>query len=172
MLDLAPTSAAIIGCYAAPDALDALDAAPTLDAIGGREAVVTCRVAHDEAMIVGPRAAADEMLTAAARLVGGDADALVLDATDGWFVWTLTGPSPAAALALMSSIDVRGVAFAQGDVAGVCARILAAPDRLHIVVPAMWAEHLRARVVESCASLGVRCATAARPWPAAAEPPR
>ena len=159
MLELSPTDAAVIGCYAAPAALDALDA------LDHEDRAVVCRVAPDEAMVVGPPSAGNELLTAAtARLTSVDADALVLDTTDGWAVWTLAGGSPRAALELLSPLDLRDASFAQGEVGGVPARVLASTDRVDIVVSAMWGEHMRRCVVESCADIGVRCSTASRAW--------
>jgi hypothetical protein len=90
----------------------------------------------------------------------------VLDTTDGWAVWTLSGGSPRAALELVSPLDLRDASFVQGDVAGVPARVLASTDRADIVVSAMWSEHVRRCVVESCAGIGVRCSTPSRAWAA------
>lgn len=166
MLELAPTEASVIGCLAAPEGLDALM---------GSGGAFPCRIARDEAMLVcEKRAASDTLVTAAAQVTAADPDALVLDLTDGWSVWTLVGDSAREAFARLSEIPLEpdGVRFVQGAVAGVPARAIALPDRLHLLVPAMFGEYLRQEILAACSDLGARERSEPTAWapPAAARP--
>lgn len=166
MLELAPTEASVIGCFAAPEALDAL-----MDSAGA----FPCRIAPDEVMLIcEEHAASDTLGTAAAQVTAADPDALVLDLTDGWSVWTLVGDSAREAFARLSEIPLGadGVRFAQGAVAGVPARAVALPGRLHLLVPAMFGEYVREEILEACSGLDVRERSEPLAWapPAAARP--
>jgi hypothetical protein len=79
VLELFETRAAVVGAFAASEALDALRPA----------GAYRCRVASDEAMFVGPPGAGEQLLRDSAAVTAGDADAIVLDVADGWAVWTL-----------------------------------------------------------------------------------
>ena len=152
MLELSATRVSVVGCFAAPEALDALAAA--------HDAHV-CRVAPDEVMLVGePDAAATLVAAAIADATAIDPDAVVLDTTGGWAIWSLAGDAAREAFARLSAVELPDEGSTQGDVAHVPVRVIALPDRLHLVVPAMWREHLRERILARCASLGVEEVTA------------
>lgn len=156
MLELRETRAGVVLCCASADALDAIRA--------GRDAAV-CRTAPDEALVVVPPQAAGRLLAGATgALARADPDAVVLDATDGWCVWTLTGAEGREAFARLSTLLLPAEGFAQGPVAHVPAKVLATPRGLHMLVPAMWREHLRERILAYCADLGVAERTEPRAW--------
>lgn len=140
MLELVSTRASIVACFASTRALDAVSAG----------AATTCRVAPDEAMLVGEATAVDSLVRAVNRLVSDDADALVVDVTDGWAVWTLRGDGSRAAFARLSALELPGEGYVQGDVANVPVRVIARRDVLHLLVPAMWGAYLRERILDRC----------------------
>lgn len=145
MLELSATSASVVLCTASPGAVDAAEA------LGN-----ALRVAPDEALFLGPPGTAAQMVTnVIERARPGDDDAVVLDATDGWAIWTLEGDAARVALTHLSALEVPEVGFVQGDVARVHVKVVASEHRLQLLVPAMWGAHLRERILRDCASLGV-----------------
>ena len=147
-------------CSASPEAVDA--AAAVGDAL---------RVAPDEALVLGPVGTA-EALTAVVteRAAALDDDAVVLDATDGWAIWTLEGDAARAGFTYLSALELPDEGFVQGDVAHVHAKAIVRGDRLHLLVPAMWGAHLRERILSDCAPLGVRERADPQSWLAARRP--
>ena len=139
MLELAREAVSVLGVFAEPAALDALDAH---------------RIAPDEAMVVGDPGAAPDVSV-------DDPQAVVLDATDGWTTYTLTGDGAREAFARLSALRLPDEGFVQGDVVRVPTRVIVDGERLRILVPAMWGEHVRARILARCANLGVREVTPA-----------
>jgi len=135
VLELVASPTSLVGVFGEPDALDALDG--------------VYRIAPDEAMVVGRP---DTIATIALE----DPHVVVLDVTDGWEALTLSGDHVRAAFARLSALRLPDEGFVQGDVARVPARVIVERDRLRILVPAMWAEHLRSRILRRCADLGVR----------------
>lgn len=157
MLELLHTDASVVSCFATPDALD-LVLAPS-------EGVVCCRVAPDEVMLIGEPGAAEGIVHAArGRITEGDPHAVVLDASDGWAVWTLAGSEASEALRRLSAVDPAGRAYTAGDVARVPVRIVSIPGRLHLLVAAMWRDYLRERLLEACEAIGGREAARPVPW--------
>ena len=144
MVELVATRASIVGCFAEPEALDALERTDGAHA---------CRVAPDEVMLVGEAGAAEELVRLVAENVtASDADAAVLDTTDGWSIWSLVGDGARDAFAKLSELELCPEGFAQGDVAHVPTRVIAEAERLHLLVPAMWGAYMRERIL----ALGVR----------------
>lgn len=128
------TRMSVIACHGAPQALDALAAV---------DAAHVCRVAPDETMLVcDPEAAGLVLGHASGVVVAADPDAVVLDVSDGWTAWTLAGDIARDAFARLSAILLPDEGFAQGDVARVPVKVIALPDRLHLLVPAMWGDYL------------------------------
>lgn len=145
MLELIETPTAVVDCLAEPAALDAM-------VVPSRS--VPCRVAADEILLLAhPAEASDVVRQASARLGVLDPDGLAHDVSDGWSSWTLRGSEANQILARLSEIEPPERGFVQGKVAGVPAKILAAPGRLHLMVPSMWGEHLRERLI-ACAPEG------------------
>jgi hypothetical protein len=157
VLELLATDASIVSCFAAPEALDPF-AAPS-------EGVVCCRVAPDEVMLIGQSGGAGDLVEAArGRIVGGDAHAVVLDASDGWAVWTLAGSEATEAFRRLSAVDPTDRTYTAGDVARVPVRIVSFPGRLHLLVGAMWRDYLHDRLLEACRALGGTEGARPAPW--------
>jgi len=158
VLELSATRASVIGCYAAPEALEAL---ATI------ENATSCRVAPDEVMLIVEPGSAEELVRTAADLTTGtDPDAVALDTTDGWAIWTLAGDATRGTFACLSAVALPAEGFVQGSVAHVPVKVVVLPDRLHLLVPSMWHEHLRERILHDCASLGVQEVPGSVDWTA------
>jgi hypothetical protein len=156
VVDLAATRAAVVGCYGSPDAIDEL---------AGTVAAAFVRAAPDEAMLLGaPGGGASLAEIAESALTRVDPDAFAVEATDGWAVWTLTGDGTRLAFSRVSALRLGDDGFVQGSVANVPVRVIALADRVDLVVPAMWAEHVRQRIERDCADIGVM-AGPSREWP-------
>ena len=151
MLELTPTRVSVISCLASQEALAELDAP---------EGAYLCWVADDEVMLVGtPLWAA--LPQAAREALAHDDDAVVLDVSDGWSAWTLAGDGVDDVLARLSELDQSGDGYLQGDVAHVPVRLIAHAQRLHLLVPAMWEEHLRSRIRAAASDFDLRVSPAA-----------
>lgn len=139
MLELARTEAALVGCFASAEALDAVHTPKT---------VTACRVARDELLLIGAPGSAARVAAAASKaLHGGDDDALVLDVTDGWTVWTLGGEDAHDAFERLSMLELPAAGVVQGDVARLPVKVVVDGERLHLAVPSSWAAYLRERIV-------------------------
>jgi hypothetical protein len=148
VLELAATHVAVVVCAGDMSACDAIET------VAG---AVPCRVAEDEVMLAGAPDAVGRLLRdATARALAADPCAVVLDASDGWAAWSLWGDSMEAAFSHLSRLRLPDEGFFQGDVAGVPTKVIRYPRRLHLLVPAMWRDYLRDRILERCRSLGVR----------------
>lgn len=137
MLELAATRSSVVGAFASPEALDALSPA----------GAYRCRVAPDEAMFVAEADVAGALVRDASAVTAGDPDAVVLDMTDGWTVWTLAGDGARDTFAFLSELELPDEGYVQGDVAHVPVRVIARRDRLQLFVPAMWGAYLRERIL-------------------------
>jgi glucokinase len=142
---LSATHAAVTAVYASAEALDRL--APA--------GAVACRIAPDEAMFVAAPQDADRVVRDAGAVTAGDPDAVVLDATDGWAVWTLVGEAAHDAFARLSRLELPVTGFMQGEAAHVAVRVISSSGRIDILVPAMWRDYLRERILARCADLGI-----------------
>jgi sarcosine oxidase gamma subunit len=138
--ELRAVERSVVLCQASTEALDALVA----PGHGSR----SCRTAPDEVMIVADRGReADVEHEVADRIAAFDEDAIVLDVTDGWTAWSLTGGDAREAFAYLSSLELPADGFVQGDVARVPAKVLVEPDGLVLLVPSFWGAHLRERAL-------------------------
>lgn len=155
MLEVSWTPVSVVQVFAEAAALDAL--APA--------GATRCRVAPDEAMFVREAGAGQALLRDAEAVTAGDPDALIVEGTDGWAVWTLTGDRLPDALERLShlELDAGTNGFTQGDVAHVPARIVIDHGRAHVFVAAMWGAYLRERILGRCADFGVTEASET-PW--------
>lgn len=147
MLELALAEATVARCLARADALDSLP---------GLEDVFRGRVAADELMLIALAPGRQDLVeAAAAHLDGIDPDGTVIDETDGWTIWTVSGDAVDEAFARLSALPLPATqsAFLQGAVAGVPAKVVAEPGRLHIVVVASLGHHVRERILAACADL-------------------
>jgi sarcosine oxidase gamma subunit len=152
VLELRETPARVITCVADAAAIDALAAAIRAEVL---------RIAPDEALVVSDAATEDPVSSVEAVASRADPDALVVDASDGWTVWTLEGDAAVDALARLSELPAAE-GFAQGRTAEVPAKVLVAQSRVRLLVESMWRESVRERILADCADLGVREAFDAR----------
>jgi hypothetical protein len=155
VLELSRSTTSVVDCLAAPEACDRV--APT----GGATA---CRIAPDEILLVSEPGAEAALLGVAAAATASDPDALVVEVTDGWAVWTLAGEETREVFARLSAIPLPVEGFTQGEVAHVPVKVLSLPDRLHLLVPSMWGDYLRERILAECTDLGVHESAEAAPW--------
>ena len=101
MAELRDRAVAVVLCSADAAALDALVA----PGHGAR----LLRTAPDEALfVVRPAVAADVMREVEDRIAALDADALVLDVSDGWAAWSLAGDDARRAFSFLSQLDPPG----------------------------------------------------------------
>jgi hypothetical protein len=152
VLELIPTRVSVISCLASHEALT--DLFPP-------DGAYLCWVADDELMVIGKPEATDELQRSAREALTEDDDAVVLDVSDGWSAWTLSGPGTDDVLRRLSELEHSGDGYLQGDVAHVPVRLIAMGDRLHLLVPAMWEEHLRSRIRAAASDLDLRVSPAA-----------
>lgn len=156
MLELARTEVAVVACLASPGALDALPIPAGATAL---------RTAPDELLVLAaPQRAATVREEAAGALAPLEEDTLVLEVTDGWSAWTLSGPQAREAFSRLSTLELPETGVAQGDVARVPAKVVAERERLHLLTPSCWSEHLRERIF--ALTLEVREAAEPRTWEA------
>lgn len=144
MLSIERTHAAIVACFASPQALDTLPAFHETH---------QCRVAPDELLLVAPPALLrDTERRAAAHFAAADPTALVLDQSDGWSVFTLRGDEADSVFAKLSTVPLpkERPAFVQGAVAGGSAKIIVLEGCLHLFVPSTLRHHLAARLQDVC----------------------
>jgi hypothetical protein len=106
----------------------------------------------------------------AGAVTAGDHDAVVVDTTDGWAVWTLEGEARNEAFARLSHLQLRDQGYVQGDVAHIPVRVIVDPSRLHLFVPVMWRGYLRRRILERCSTLDVMERAISAAWGSIAEP--
>ena len=108
-----------------------------------------CRISPGEAALVG-----DVSGTAVrAAVVRLDPDAVVLDVSNGWVAHTLDGPGSREAFARLSELELPVTGALTGEVARIGARVLVEADRIDLLVPSMFAAHVRERIEIDCAEL-------------------
>jgi hypothetical protein len=119
--------AAKVRGFGPPEALDKLTPPPGVRA---------GRVAGDEVLWVGDSGRVGELLeTLGAELSGYGNLATVVDHSDGYALFALTGPERNEVFSRLSSIRVPETdAFVQGNFAGVPARTFCSADRLEVIV--------------------------------------
>lgn len=138
MAELRTVSPTVFAVLASADAIDALRAP------GG---ATTCRVAPREALVIG-----DSDLSAADVAVD-ERGAIVEDVTDGWAGYELVGDDVHEAFARLSELELPEDGFVQGDVARIGAKVVAAPGRVTILVPAMLGAFVEERIRTDCAEV-------------------
>jgi sarcosine oxidase gamma subunit len=119
--------AAKVRGFGPPEALDKLTPPPGVRA---------GRVAGDEVLWVGDSGRAEELLEALGAALSGHGNrATVVDHSDGYALFALTGPERNEVFARLSSIRIPDTdAFVQGNFAGVPARTFCSADRLEVIV--------------------------------------
>ena len=145
MLELHGTDAAIIACSAD---------APALDRLGTPAGVFRARVAPDELWWIGAAADRDALVEQAQEALAS-ADALVVDQSDGWDVWTIRGDDHAAVLErlMLAPLPPERPAFVQGAITGVPGKVVAVRGAAHLFVPSPVGHHLRDRILSVMADL-------------------
>jgi len=108
-----------------------------------------CRVSPGEVELVGDVSEA----AVRAAVVRLDPDAVVLNVSDGWIVFTLEGPGSREAFARVSELELPDSGSLVGEVARVGVRILVDSDRIDLLVPSMVAAHVRERIEIDAAEL-------------------
>jgi hypothetical protein len=141
---------AVVLCAAGEGALDAL----VPPGLGAR----ALRTAPDESLFVCDRDVAPDVVREVRdRVRAIDADAVVLDVSDGWAAVRLTGADAPRSFAYVSALDPPAPGDAvQGDVAHVGAKVLGDTDGLTILVPAYWAAHLHERIAHDARATEAR----------------
>jgi hypothetical protein len=152
--ELIETRAAVASVFASSDALDRL--APA--------GAYACRVAPDEAMFVREPAAAEALLRDAGAVTAGDPDAVVVDATDGWAVWTLAGEDAREAFTRLSHVELPVGGYTHGEVLRLPVRIVAGSSAVHLFVPSMWRTYLRDKILARCRDLDLAENPQAADW--------
>jgi sarcosine oxidase gamma subunit len=119
--------AAKVRGFGPPEALDKLTPPPGVRA---------GRVAGDEVLWVADSGRLGELLEAlGAALSGYGNRATVVDHSDGYALFVLTGPERNEVFSRLSSIRIpEADAFVQGNFAGVPARTFCSADRLEVIV--------------------------------------
>ena len=119
--------AAKVRGFGPPEALDKLTPPPGVRA---------GRVAGDEVLWVADSGRVGELLEAlGAALSGYGNRATVVDHSDGYALFVLTGPERNEVFSRLSSIRIpEADAFVQGNFAGVPARTFCSADRLEVIV--------------------------------------
>ena len=152
MLELIPTRVCVISCLASHEALTELSPP---------DGAYLCWIADDEVMLIGKPDASEGLQHSAREALTHDGDAVLLDVSDGWSAWTLAGDGTDDVLARLSELEHSGDGYLQGDVAHVPVRLIAHAERLHLLVSAMWEEHLRSRIRAAASDLDLRVSPAA-----------
>jgi sarcosine oxidase gamma subunit len=144
VLSIERAHAAVIACFAGPQALDALPAQPGTH---------NCRVAPDELLLVAPLAmAGDTERRATEHLAAAEPDALVVDQSDGWCVFTLRGDEADNVFAQLSTVPLPAhrPAFLQGAFAGGSAKFMACDGYIDVFVPSTLRHHVASRLQDVC----------------------
>jgi sarcosine oxidase gamma subunit len=144
VLDIECAHAAVVACFASPQALDTLPVQP-----GTHQ----CRVAPDELLLVAPPAlAGDTERRVTEHFAAAEPDALVIDQSDGWCVFTLRGDEADYVFAQLSTVPLpaRRPAFLQGAVAGGSAKIMVRDGYIELFVPSTLRHHVASRLQDVC----------------------
>lgn len=128
-----------------PTLVAVLASAPACDEAMDRTEAAACRVAPGEVMLVGETG--QKGLDA---IRAADPDAVVEGVSDGWACWILEGHDARDAFARLSELALPDEGFVQGEVTRVAVRVLVRGDRLMLLVPAMWSDHLHRRIRAEC----------------------
>ena len=138
MAELRTVSPTVIAVLASVDAIDALSVP---------DGATMCRVAPREALVIGGSGLSVD------DVVLGERGAIIEDVTDGWAASELAGLDVHEAFSRLSELELPENGFVQGDVARIGAKVLTAPDRITILVPAMLGTFVEERIRTDCAEL-------------------
>jgi sarcosine oxidase gamma subunit len=158
VLELAPLKLAVVACLGRAGDLERLEVRDTLKV----------RTAPDEALLLAPPGRVAGVVAAAIAAMGKDA--LVVDQTDAYSGWTISGSDVFELFARLSAIPLEGdhSAMLQGLVAKVPAKILVTNSHLQLLVSSNLAHHIKDRVLSAGADLEARLGEAVEFHPATA----
>jgi hypothetical protein len=126
-----------------------------LDALEPPAGVGPGRVAPDEVLWQADPGRAAELGVAAEAALAADEGALVVDHSDGYAVFALTGEGAREAFCRVSSIRLPGTGFCQGKVAQVPGRMYVREDRIDLVCGADVAWFVHHRLLEAGRGAGL-----------------
>lgn len=130
-----------------PTVIAVLASAEVIDALLVPGGATACRVAPREALVIGGSELSVDGFAV------DEQGAIVEDVSDGWAGSELTGDDVHEAFARLSELELPEVGFVQGDVARIGAKVLAAPGRVTILVPAMLGTFVEERIRTDCAEM-------------------
>jgi sarcosine oxidase gamma subunit len=158
VLELAPLKLAVVMCLSRAGDLERLAVPDTLKV----------RIAPDEVLLLAPPGSAAGVIAAATSAMSSGA--LVVDQTDAYAGWTISGSDVVELFARLSAIplDRDHAAVLQGLVAKVPAKILVTNRHLQLLVSSNLAHHIKERVLTVGADLEARLADAVEFHPATA----
>ena len=130
-----------------PIVIAVLASTHAIDSLRAPEGATRCRVAPREALVIG----GPELSTAG--VVVDEHGAIVEDVTDGWTGFELAGDDVHEAFARLSELELPEDGFVQGDVARIGAKVVAAPGRVTILVPALLGAFVEERIRTDCAEV-------------------
>jgi hypothetical protein len=122
-----------------PSVVALLAPAEVCDRLVPPAGAVALRVAPREVLLVGP-------VDVGALTAAIGEDGLVADVSDAWVGLVLEGADAPDAFARVSELELLERGWIQGEVARAASKVLAEPGRIEILVPAMLAEHVEARI--------------------------
>jgi hypothetical protein len=131
--------------------------AAALDALAVPDGVGAGRVAPDEVIWLGdPGRAAELEEIASAAVAALGLDALVVDHSDGWTLFSIVGEGCEAVLGRLSDLRVpEGGGFIQGKIAQSPGRVFCRPNRLDLLIGADLAWFVRGRLEHAGAGAGL-----------------
>ena len=130
-----------------PTVIAVLASAEAIDALRIPGDATTCRVAPREALVIG---GSDLSVS---DVVLDERGAIVEDVSDGWTAFELVGADASEAFARLSELELPHHGFVQGDVARIGAKVVTAPGRVTILVPAMLGAFVEERIAADCSEL-------------------
>jgi hypothetical protein len=144
VLEFRRSLAAVIGCYARAENLDAVSVVEALP----------MRLAPDELLLVTESRDGAATLAAAETALAADAGSLVFDVSDGYAIWSLLGDWEEVSLRLCAVPVSEPPALIQALFAHVPAKlVIRSPDELLVVVSSVLSHHVRRRILDSCRDL-------------------
>ena len=145
MLEVAPADAAMVHCLASPAALGALRI----------DGALVAPIAPGELLVISSPGEAASVLAAARSTLAGDPHSLVLDLSDAYGGFRLTGDRRSAFARCADWPLLEGLPLQQGLVAQLAAKVVTVRDELFVFVGSHVGHHLRRRLLAACADLGV-----------------
>jgi hypothetical protein len=146
VLEVAPVDAAMVHCLASASALGELRIDDALVA----------PIAPGELLVVSAPRDLASVLAAARSALAGDPHALILDLSDAYDGFRITGDRRAAFARCADWPLLESPPLQQGMVAQLAAKVVPLRDALFLFVGSHVGHHLRRRMLAACADLGVR----------------